>query len=327
MAALRRAQAFTLAVCTLLLTPGAAAPPAPLIVSSLPCYVIALNRSSAWRWDALAAEGILWDVWPRAQRYPGIELVAADVMHDPRVSPQGRLALLQKSRRSHTDLGVPGQVGLYLTNIALWETLLKGDDPALVVMEDDAKPTEGLGGELQAAAARLPPVDAFDVWLFGHLEVKASSPLPGYPGLHRITDFFGTAGYVVTRRGAARLAALALPIELQVDAYIATLAALGELEVLAGGRGGSSGAWMPIRSGSGSMQGVSCDVCDLPANYHRLSDVLFWMCVGVAFTLFSIQARARRWGARAAGAVGCGPRWARLEDRFSGWGGAHGEAA
>ena len=29
----------------------------------------------------------------------------------------------------------------------------------------------------------------------------------------------------------------------------------------------------------------------------------------------------------AAGAVGCGPRWARLEDRFSGWGGAHGEAA
>ncbi|PWW47039.1 glycosyltransferase family 25 protein [Melaminivora alkalimesophila] len=111
-----------------------------------------------------------------------------------------------------------GEKGCYASHIGAWQQLLASGAPALVVLEDDVRLTPQFADVVNAIAALQEPWDM--VKLRGRDREKVRSQRPLVPG-SALVDYSRvpsmTAGYVVSRAGAAKLLAHRQPFGRPID--------------------------------------------------------------------------------------------------------------
>ena len=135
--------------------------------------------------------------------------------------PPAEQSLLYSAERNHGLYYQPlvdGEKGCYASHIQAWRQLLASDAPALVVLEDDVRLTPQFPDEVNAIAALQEPWDM--VKLLGRDREKVRSQRPLVPGT-ALVDYSRvpsmTAGYVVSRAGAAKLLAHRQPFGRPID--------------------------------------------------------------------------------------------------------------
>jgi GR25 family glycosyltransferase involved in LPS biosynthesis len=103
-----------------------------------------------------------------------------------------------------------GTLGCFLSHVAVWEGVVAGNDPAVLVMEDDAMPLLDLPARLGGLA--LP--DGWDVvWVNDRMEPAVDGAdgfsLHALPAVMRAMDpannACGTDGYLISQAGARKL--------------------------------------------------------------------------------------------------------------------------
>ena len=135
--------------------------------------------------------------------------------------PPAEQSLLYSAERNHGLYYQPlvdGEKGCYASHIQAWRQLLASDAPALVVLEDDVRLTPQFADVVNAIAALQEPWDM--VKLLGRDREKVRSQRPLVPGTalveySRVPSM--TAGYVVSRAGAAKLLAHRQPFGRPID--------------------------------------------------------------------------------------------------------------
>ncbi len=135
--------------------------------------------------------------------------------------PPAEQSLLYSAERNHGLYYQPlvdGEKGCYASPIQAWRQLLASDAPALVVLEDDVRLTPQFADVVNAIAALQEPWDM--VKLLGRDREKVRSQRPLVPGT-ALVDYSRvpsmTAGYVVSRAGAAKLLAHRQPFGRPID--------------------------------------------------------------------------------------------------------------
>lgn len=135
--------------------------------------------------------------------------------------PPAEQSLLYSAERNHGLYYQPlvdGEKGCYASHIQAWRQLLASDAPALVVLEDDVRLTPQFADVVKAIAALQEPWDM--VKLLGRDREKVRSQRPLVPGT-ALVDYSRvpsmTAGYVVSRAGAAKLLAHRQPFGRPID--------------------------------------------------------------------------------------------------------------
>ena len=135
--------------------------------------------------------------------------------------PPAEQSLLYSAERNHGLYYQPlvdGEKGCYASHIGAWQQLLASDAPALVVLEDDVRLTPQFADVVNAIAALQEPWDM--VKLLGRDREKVRSQRPLVPGT-ALVDYSRvpsmTAGYVVSRAGAAKLLAHRQPFGRPID--------------------------------------------------------------------------------------------------------------
>ena len=135
--------------------------------------------------------------------------------------PPAEQSLLYSAERNHGLYYQPlvdGEKGCYASHIQAWRQLLASDAPALVVLEDDVRLTPQFADVVNAIAALQEPWDM--VKLLGRDREKVRSQRPLVPGT-ALVDYSRvpsmSAGYVVSRAGAAKLLAHRQPFGRPID--------------------------------------------------------------------------------------------------------------
>ena len=135
--------------------------------------------------------------------------------------PPAEQSLLYSAERNHGLYYQPlvdGEKGCYASHIQAWRQLLASDAPALVVLEDDVRLRPQFADVVNAIAALQEPWDM--VKLLGRDREKVRSQRPLVPGT-ALVDYSRvpsmTAGYVVSRAGAAKLLAHRQPFGRPID--------------------------------------------------------------------------------------------------------------
>jgi GR25 family glycosyltransferase involved in LPS biosynthesis len=184
------------------------------------------------------------------------------------VSTRGRVELLEPRRNFESLVGL-GAVGCALSHICLWKRLIedKAHDEYAIFEDDVAFSSPDLSDALENALAQIRP---FDVFLIGYLHLMCDTS-DFSSGLWRFHGrFFGTHAYVVSRRGAQRLLAHALPIEVQVDSYIGFMAMLDPEFLLLGFEKSKCSQDL----GRTDIQHFECLHCWAPKHHHLKQTLL-----------------------------------------------------
>lgn len=126
------------------------------------------------------------------------------------------------ARQFHKPLS-NGERGCYASHLRAWQMLLDSRHEALVVLEDDVRLEPGFATAIEAIAAL--PANWDMIKLIGHLDArrgqdKQHRPRALCPGIE-LVDYKRvpslTAGYVISRAGAAKLLASRIPFGRPID--------------------------------------------------------------------------------------------------------------
>ena len=292
-----------------------------------PAWVITLARTPG-RLKRFQRSSSAYEEFPRLKEFSATDGRTLDVVRDQRISARSRVRSRDSAdRRSHSDLQSLGMSGLYISHVEVWREFLASGEPVGLVLEDDAVVERGTAEQIDAALAGAPPPEAWDVWLVGALAIRSTraAPPPGFgAGWLDVTDWWGTQAYVLTRRGAAALLAHAYPADAQIDAYMAQMAALGE--VVAVSREGldiPQFAWYTLGGTTVQMYAIYCDACDLPHTFTMASENarlrVAGLVLGIACALLWQPYQSLRRRCLAAGVcTGCScPCWRKKDNRRS----------
>lgn len=132
-------------------------------------------------------------------------------------------------RTSHPQM-TRGMIGCYKSHYKVWDEIYKSGKPYGLVFEDDAEMDPEI---LKKTTERVNFPDDWDVILLGHVRLADYEKGPK-PGLLRVRDFWGLHGYLISRRGVAKMMLYKnMPISLQIDIFMSKLATEGKLDVFA----------------------------------------------------------------------------------------------
>lgn len=131
---------------------------------------------------------------------------------------QDALYSAQLNRTQYYKPLVNGEKGCYASHIQAWRQLLASDAPAMVVLEDDVRLDDRLADGIAAIAALDIPWDMVKLLGREHEKVRSQRPLLPDVALveyQRVPSM--TAGYVISRAGAAKLLATRVPFGRPID--------------------------------------------------------------------------------------------------------------
>ena len=262
--------------------------PAASSADAIVAWVISLERTPH-RYNVFKSNSFAQKVFPRLELFPATDGNKIDVRADSRISAYGRASIVRGERRSHSGLATRGMAGLYISHVEVWKAFLESGENLGIVFEDDAMVESNAATAFDEVIASLPldPEDwDVDLWLLGVvavLEERPASRLFATPGWTRVTNFFGTQAYLLTKRGARRLIENAYPMTEQIDAYMARMSALGEIVTVYRSDkkvdypqfafGQLQGVWSTV-------QQSYCGTCSLPPNWNRAHDEAGWRRFG-----------------------------------------------
>ena len=131
--------------------------------------------------------------------------------------------------RSSTQLS-RGMIGCYKSHYKVWDEIYSSGKPYGLVFEDDAEMDQDL---YKKTAHRLDFPEHWDIILLGHVRLIDYEKGPR-PGLLLVREFWGTHGYLISRRGVANMMLYRdMPITLQIDGFMSKLAQEGKLLIYA----------------------------------------------------------------------------------------------
>ena len=195
------------------------------VINSMQTICINLDKNKN-KWVSLKASYMKSDL-ARANvplwRFKAILGKQLDVDTIGLLSPDARRKLQETEkngyRTHHHDL-TRGGIGCFLSHWMVYEELIKdeSDTEAYLVLEDDVVLTRDFLKRLRDL--RVP--DDWDIILFGYIRVNASS---ASDDLLRVYGFWGTHGYLINRRGAAKCieAFKAEPMDAQIDSKMSLM--------------------------------------------------------------------------------------------------------
>lgn len=131
---------------------------------------------------------------------------------------QDALYSAERNRDQYYKPLVNGEKGCYASHIQAWQRLLASDAPALVVLEDDVRLDDRLADGIAAIAALDIPWDMVKLLGREREKVRSRRPLLSDVALveyQRVPSM--TAGYVISRAGAAKLLATRVPFGRPID--------------------------------------------------------------------------------------------------------------
>ena len=134
-------------------------------------------------------------------------------------------------RQKHYELS-RGAVGCYLSHIHAWQSLLKSDKNAAIIMEDDALLYPHLQEYMVHEVQYIP--DDWDILLLGYECLRCAKDETLGP-VHRVYNFFGLHGYMINRKAIAKITASPRlhPIRKQIDTVLSDMAQKGDLVIYA----------------------------------------------------------------------------------------------
>lgn len=179
------------------------------MATSLPLVFVNLDRDAGRR-QRLEAE--------LARLNLGGQRLHAVWWADLPAAEQDALYSAERNRDQYYKPLVNGEKGCYASHIQAWRQLLASDAPAMVVLEDDVRLDDRLADGIAAIAALDIPWDM--VKLIGREHEKVRSRRALLPDValieyQRVPSM--TAGYVVSRAGAARLLQTRVPFGRPID--------------------------------------------------------------------------------------------------------------
>jgi len=175
----------------------------------LPLVFINLDRD-AQRRERMAAQ-------LREHRIDGHRLPAVWWADLPAARQDALYRAALNARQYYKPL-LPGEKGCYASHQAAWAQLLESHAPALVVLEDDVLLQPGFADAVDAIAGLQEPWDMVKLIGRDREKVRATAALTGRFSLVRYRRVPSTtAGYVVSRAGAAKLLAARRPFGRPVD--------------------------------------------------------------------------------------------------------------
>lgn len=169
-------------------------------------------------------------------RFPAVVGSTIDLSDDSIVHLNTKNHLLENNSNTTTTnknngqlIPSKGALGCYLSHYNLWKQIAAEGNDAIIA-EDD------IVFRIPNAYSTIEKKWEESKQLGMQLLLLGSSKLPllqsSVPGLFHVMDhFFGTEGYVLSPEGAQRLLMTALPIKVQVDAYIGSFAASKKLKI------------------------------------------------------------------------------------------------
>lgn len=113
---------------------------------------------------------------------------------------------------------VAGEKGCYASHLAAWQKLLDSDAPALIVLEDDIRLDPQFLEVTEAIAQLTAPWDMIKLMGRAQEKIRSRHPLTAGTALveyRRVPSM--TAGYVISRAGAAKLLAARRPFGRPID--------------------------------------------------------------------------------------------------------------
>jgi GR25 family glycosyltransferase involved in LPS biosynthesis len=112
-------------------------------------------------------------------------------------TPESTMRIVKTGKRSANDELTPGMIGCYLSHYKTYEEFLKTDKMYALIFEDDAE----LKPNVRKTVNNLPK--NWDIVSFGILSCFNCPDLNN--SFTRTNDFYGTAGYIITREGAMKM--------------------------------------------------------------------------------------------------------------------------
>jgi GR25 family glycosyltransferase involved in LPS biosynthesis len=196
------------------------------------------------------------------RRYPAVDGSLLKIIDNPDISYQTQYNILNKTRRSHGEIDTAGAIGCSLSHYNIWKEFLKTDAQHCLVLEDDAKIPVGLSDTINEVS---PLNGGFDVWLLSYRL---------YDKRVRIVDttnkkwktpvyFWGTASYILSRKGAEELIQHFFPIECHLDKYMCLKASLKKTRIVI-----HEDIQLYTLSHGTDIQLNTCQLCKFPSDFN-----------------------------------------------------------
>lgn len=232
-------------------------------IAKIPIVCLNLDRRPD-RWERLQAQPGFAE-FPRAiQRWPAKDAKTLDLEKDPNISVVARRNIAKKRRRANEDIGGAGAIGCYYSHLSVAQWLLQQTTPVVLVLEDDIKLPAGTFQAIKDHVAKTPALQDAHKWDVWNLGPWVQESTPHDDNNIKMTAYFLNHAYLLSKPGAEKLVASALPITVQYDGYMSILAQLGVLR-LYGTKKQLVEQWGD--QASDTQGATSCPLCALPDDW------------------------------------------------------------
>lgn len=195
-------------------------------------------------------------------RFPAVDGKSLS-LQDSRISPETRIRILSKTRRSHAEINTLGAIGCTLSHLSVWKRFQTEyrDSEFCIVLEDDAQIPQGLFLAVNRLLPTLPV--SLDIWCLGYnLRNDSSVQFQGPWSIP--LSFWGTSAYVLRKSAIPRLQEQLLPIECHLDQYLCTQQILGRVRIAI-----HANIHLANLPSGTDIQLERCSLCNLPDNIEK----------------------------------------------------------
>lgn len=227
-------------------------------VLTIPSYCINLDKRTD-RWSKFSQQPAIREM-NLLKRYSAVDGAKINIFDNEQISTKTVYNILNKTRRSHTEIDAVGAVGCTMSHVGVWKEFLESSHKFCLIFEDDViVPTNFKEMVLQSSQTLHDLHDEFHVWLIHYGIFVNNKYIPVQDQWVTPTKFYGTGCYLLSRKGAEKLLQHVYPIEMHIDAYIQTKASIGEILLLIHKK-----VYIPLRNSKSNIQHGKCELCNIP---------------------------------------------------------------
>jgi GR25 family glycosyltransferase involved in LPS biosynthesis len=184
-------------------------------IQNMPVYVINMNERKDRLKRFMSQEAVRQ--FKHIKRIPGVNGKKLNFRKEKRISMSTKLRIYRNYRRSHYEIATLGAVGATLSHARVWETFLKSDAPACIVLEDDSVWTPENIEQINEEYKRIP--DNWGMWILGYFH-RTLIMERMKDGWDKVYNFSGAHAYMITRDVAKKLLEDVYPIDTHIEFYM-----------------------------------------------------------------------------------------------------------